>query len=41
MTVTYEDLSNEDDEPAQMLFCFVFHDIFGEEDLSEMISFEV
>ena len=42
MTVTYEDLSDEDDdEPAQMLFCFVFHDIFGEEDLSEMISFEV
>lgn len=42
MTVTYEDLSDEDDdEPAQMLFCFVFHDIFGDEDLSEMISFEV
>ena len=42
MTVTYEDMTSEDDEePAQMLFCFVFHDIFGEEDMSEMISFEL
>ena len=38
MTVTYEDLSDED-EPMDMLFCFLFNDIFGEETMSEMISF--
>ena len=40
MTVTYEDLSDEDD-PTQMLFCFVFNDIFGEDTMSEFISFEL
>ena len=40
MTVTYEDLSDED-EPMQMMFCFVFNDIFGEDSLSDIISFEL
>ena len=38
MTVTYEDLSDEE-EPMDMLFCFVFNDIFGGDSMSEMISF--
>ena len=40
MTVTYEDLSDEDD-PMQMMFCFCFNDIFGEDTLSDIISFEL
>ena len=40
MTVTYEDLSDEE-ETTEMLFCFVFNDIFGESTMSEMISFEL
>ncbi len=40
MTVTYEDLSDED-EPIPMLFCFVFNDIFGEDSMSDIISFEL
>ena len=40
MTVTYEDLSDEED-PTPMLFCFVFNDIFGKETMSEMIEFEL
>ena len=40
MTVIYEDLSDED-EPMQMMFCFVFNDIFGEDSLSDIISFEL
>ena len=40
MTVTYEDLSNEDD-PTPMVFCFAFNDIFGESTLSELIEFEL
>ena len=40
MTVTYEDLSDED-ETFDMLFCFIFNDIFGEETMSEMIAFEL
>ena len=40
MTVTYEDLADEE-EPMDMLFCFVFNDIFGEYTMSEMISFEL
>ena len=40
MTVTYEDLSDEND-PVEMLFCFLFNDIFGGETMSEIISFEV
>ena len=38
MTVTYEDLSDETD-PQEMLFCFIFNDIFGEDSMSDMISF--
>ena len=38
MTVTYEDLSDEGEE-QEMLFCFVFNDIFGEDTMSDMISF--
>ena len=40
MTVTYEDLSDEDD-PTPMLFCFVFNDIFGDSTLSEFIAFDL
>ena len=40
MTVAYEDLS-DDTEPAEMLFCFVFNDIFGEDSMSEFISFQL
>ena len=40
MTVTYEDLCDEE-EPIPMLFCFLFNDIFGEETMSEIISFEI
>ena len=40
MTVNYEDLS-DDDEPVQMMFCFDIYDIFGEDTLSDIISFEV
>ena len=40
MTVTYEDLSDNDD-PVPMMFCFVFNDIFGEDTLSDIISFEL
>ena len=39
MTVTYEDLSDEM-EGTEMLFCFLFNDIFGEDSMSEIISFE-
>ena len=38
MTVTYEDLSDEEEE-QEMLFCFIFNDIFGEDTMSDMISF--
>ena len=40
MTVIYEDLADED-EPMQVLFCFVFNDIFGDYTMSEMIEFEI
>ena len=40
MTVTYEDLSDET-ESTEMLFCFIFNDIFGEDSMSEMIAFEL
>ena len=40
LTVTYEDLSDEED-PVQMMFCFVFNDIFGDYTMSELISFEL
>ena len=40
MTVTYEDLSDEDD-PTVMLFAFVFYDIFGNDTMSELIEFEI
>jgi hypothetical protein len=40
MTVTYEDLSDEN-EPTEMVFCFLFNDIFGDQNMSEMISFTI
>ena len=40
MTVTYEDLSDESDA-TEMLFCFIFNDIFGEDSMSDFISFEL
>lgn len=38
MTVTYEDMEM-DTEDTPLMFCFVFNDIFGEESMSEFISF--
>ena len=40
MTVTYMDPADED-EPIQMMFCFVFNDIFGGDTMSEIVSFEL
>ena len=40
MTVTYEDLGDEM-EGTEMLFCFCFNDIFGEDTLSDLIEFEL
>ena len=40
MTVTYEDLG-EDDDKLEMMFCFVLNDVFGEYDMTDVISFEV
>ena len=40
MTVTFEDLGDEE-EPTEMLFCFIFNDIFGDYTMSEFISFEI
>ena len=31
----------DDDEPVQMMFCFDIYDIFGEDTLSDIISFEI
>jgi myo-inositol-1(or 4)-monophosphatase len=36
----YEDLSDEEN-PTPMMFCFSFHDIFGEDTLSDIIAFEL
>ncbi len=41
MKVTYEDLSDDGDEPIQMMFCFDIYDIFGEDTLSDIIAFEL
>ena len=42
MTVTYEDLSGDDSgESLQMLFAFVFNDIYGGSSLSDIIPFEL
>ena len=40
MTVTYQDLS-EEDEKFSMMFCFVFNDIFGDSAMSDFITFEL
>ena len=40
MTVTYEDLS-DDDEPLEAMFCFVLNDIFGEYTMTDLIAFEI
>ncbi|MBR3335187.1 MAG: hypothetical protein IKG23_12930 [Clostridia bacterium] len=40
MTVSYEDLSDEE-EPIPMLFCFDIYDIFGEDTLSDIITFDL
>ena len=40
LTVTYEELGG-DDEPMEMMFCFVLNDVFGEYEMTEIISFEV
>ena len=36
----YEELG-DGDEPMEVMFCFVFNDIFGDYTMSEFISFEV
>ncbi len=40
MKVTYEDVS-EEGESLNMLFCFVFNDIFGDSTMSDFIAFEL
>ena len=40
MTVTYEDLSDEED-PVEMYFCFIFNDIFGDYTMSDLVPFEL
>ena len=40
MTVTYENLSDEED-PIEMLFCFVLNDVFGNYTTTEPTSFEL
>ena len=40
LTVKYEDLSDEGD-PLDMMFCFVLNDVFGEYDMTDIISFEL
>ena len=40
MTVTLEDLSDEDD-PIDMYFCFIFNDIFGEYTMSDLVAFQL
>ncbi len=41
LTVTYEELGGDDEEPLEMMFCFVLNDVFGGYDMTEIISFEV
>ena len=41
MTVTFEDLSDEDDEPLEAMFCFVLNDIYGDYTMTDIISFEI
>ena len=40
MTVTNEDIRDPED-PVDVLFCFVFNDIFGDYSLSDMIAFSI
>ncbi|MBR0368576.1 MAG: hypothetical protein IJH86_09335 [Clostridia bacterium] len=40
MTVTYEDLSDEDDA-LDVMFCFVLNDVFGEYTMTEPIAFKI
>lgn len=40
MTVTYEDLSDED-EPLDVMFCFVLNDVFGEYTMTDPIAFKI
>ena len=42
MTVTYMSLSDDsgEEEPLPMMFCFVLNDVFGEYELTDLISFE-
>lgn len=41
MTVSYEDISDEEDEPLVMTFCFVLNDVFGEYTMTDLVEFEV
>ena len=40
MTVTYEDLSDED-EALNVMFCFVLNDVFGEYTMTDPIAFKI
>ena len=40
MTVTYEDLSDEDDA-LNVVFCFVLNDVFGEYTMTDPIAFRI
>ena len=43
MTVTYEPLGDaeSEDEKLDVMFCFVLNDVFGEYQMTDLISFEV
>lgn len=41
LRVTFEDLSDEEDEKLEMMFCFVLNDVFGGYDMTDPISFEI
>ena len=38
---SFEDLSDEEDEKLEMMFCFVLNDVFGGYDMTDPISFEI
>ena len=40
MTVTYEDLSDEDDA-LNVVFCFVLNVVFGEYTMTDPIAFKI
>ena len=37
----YLEFLGDEDEPVEMLFCFVLNDVFGEYEMTDVIDFEV